>query len=209
MAWNINQRKYLKAQDRLNKMCEYLYVYNNALTDKPGIYIFTRLSQPNKDGSTCKYIYVGQAIKVIDRIAQHMIGFEQRIDISLKNRGLYYQSNPYGWRINVKYCDKSELDNLERQTITNAIEKGYTLYNITSGGQNSGKTDINQRAAVKTYQDGLKQGYENCLAVIKNYFNKYLDVIYKADCNKKDGTLKEIYLQKMKEFEQLLKETQK
>lgn len=205
MSWttyNSKQRKYLKATDRLNKTCEYLYAYNNDLTEKSGIYIFTRLSQPTKDGSTSKYIYIGQAKKVIERIAQHMIQFSQRIDISLKNRGLWYPSNPYGWKINVKYCEESELDNLERQTIANAIEKGYILYNITSGGQGEGKTDINERAQSKTYRDGLKQGYNNCLNEIREYFDKYLDFKINShkDCFKKDGTYKEIFIKKHREF---------
>lgn len=199
------KRKYLKAQERFNFTCECLYAYNNELKAEPGIYIFTRVTSPNKEGFTQKYIYVGQAVKVVDRIAQHMVSFGQRIDISLKNRGLWYPTNPYGWKIHAKYCNKSELDQMERQTITNSIAKGYTLYNITSGGQGEGKKDINERAAIKTYRDGLKQGYNNCRKEVQEFFNKYLDVVMKPDSLKKDGTTKEIYLKKEQEFKELIK----
>lgn len=36
--WSHRQRTYLKAQDRKNKMMEYLYAYDNKLTENPGIY---------------------------------------------------------------------------------------------------------------------------------------------------------------------------
>ena len=199
------KRKYLKAQERLNLICECLYAYNNELKAEPGIYIFTRVTPPTKEGFVQKYIYVGQAVKIIDRVAQHIISFGQRIDISLKNRGLWYPTNPYGWKIHVKYCDKSQLDQMERQTITNSINKGYTLYNITSGGQGEGKEDINERSQPKSYRDGLKQGYANCLKQTKEFFDKYLDVVIKSDSKKKDGTTKEIYKKKEQEFKELIK----
>lgn len=203
------KRKYLQAAERMNFVCECLYSYNSELKDEPGIYTFIRMTPPNKEGFTQKYIYVGQAVNVINRIAQHVIGFEQHIDLSIKNRMLYYPTNPYGWQIHVRYCDKSKLDEMERKTIANAIEKGYTLYNITSGGQNEGKTDINKRAEVKTYRDGLKQGYANAIKEFKEYFDKYLDVVIKPDSLKKDGTTKEIFIKKEKEFKELMKDATK
>lgn len=198
------RRKYLQAQERLNFVCECLYAYNNELRPAPGIYIFTRITPPNKDGFTQKYIYVGQAVNIIERLAQHIIGFDQHLDISIKNRMLWSEINPYGWQIHVRYCDKSQLDQKERETISNAIAKGYILYNITSGGQGEGKTDINKRSQPKTYRDGLKQGYINAIKEIKEYFDKYLDVVIKLDSLKKDGTTKEIYLKKEKEFKELI-----
>lgn len=204
---SIKQRKYLDAQKRLNQMCEFLYAYDNKLNENPGIYMFIRENPPTKNGEVRKYIYVGQAKKVIDRIAQHFLSFEQRIDISLKTRGLFYLSKPYAWKIKVYYCNEDELNQKEREFITLAQEKGYELYNITSGGQDEGKEDINERAAGKGYRDGLKQGYQNCLKEIKEYFDKYLMFMVqeKPEVYKKDGLIKEIYLRKLKEFADLMK----
>lgn len=201
---SIKQRKYLDAQKRLNQMCEFLYAYDNKLNENPGIYILTRENKPTKDGSIKKYIYVGQAKRVIERLAQHFLSFEQRIDISLKTRGLYYKSNPYAWRIKVYYCNEDELNDKEREFIALAQEKGYELYNITSGGQDEGKEDINERAKGKGYRDGLSQGYKNCLKDIKEYFDKYLTIDFKGEYKKKDGSVKEIYLRKYNEFKELL-----
>lgn len=54
--------------------------------------------------------------------------------------------------------------------------------------------------------DGLKQGYNNCLKEIREYFDKYLDYYAKdgIDCYKKDGTLKAIYEKKLAEFDRLM-----
>lgn len=208
MKWidlNPHQRKYLKAKDRKDRVCEYLFAYDEKLKEQPGIYAFERNSEPTKDGSSKIYMYVGQAKKIVDRLAEHLVNFDQRIDVSLKVRGLYSDRNPYGWKIRVFYCDVNELDQKERDFIEKASNKGYTLYNITSGGQDEGKTDINKRAEVKTYRDGLKQGYNNCIKEVKEYFDKYLDVVIKEDSKKKDGSTKEIYIKKEKEFKELIK----
>jgi len=203
---SIKQRKYLDAQKRLNQMCEFLYAYDNKLNENPGIYILTRENKPTKDGSIKKYIYVGQAKRVIERLAQHFLSFEQRIDISLKTRGLYYKSNPYAWRIKVYYCNEDELNDKEREFIALAKEKGYELYNITSGGQDEGKEDINERASGKGYRDGLKQGEINGIRKVREFFDKYFDFKFKGDYQKKDGSIKEIYIKKAQEFKELLNE---
>lgn len=203
---SIKQRKYLDAQKRLNQMCEFLYAYDNKLNENPGIYMFIRENPPTKNGEVRKYIYVGQAKKVIDRIAQHFLSFEQRIDISLKTRGLFYLSKPYAWKIKVYYCNEDELNQKEREFITLAQEKGYELYNITSGGQDEGKEDINERAAGKGYRDGLKQGKIKAIREIKEFFDKYLtyDIKRDADALKKNGEVKEIYYKKYNQFKEIL-----
>lgn len=201
---SIKQRNYLKAQERMNKMCEYLYAYDNRLNETPGIYILTRTNPPTKNGEIKKYVYVGQAIKVVERLAQHMIQFSQRIDISLKSRGLWYKSNPYGWKIDVYYCNADELNEKEREFIKAAQEQGYELYNITSGGQDEGKEDINERAACKGYRDGLKQGYANAIKDINEFFDKYFSFTLKGNYTKKNGEVKEIWLRKAQELKELL-----
>lgn len=200
-----NKIKYLKAQDRINKVCEYLFAYNNKLNENPGIYILSRVNKTRQDGGVSKFAYIGQSVNVILRISQHMVQFSQRIDISLKQRGLYYaKSNPYGWKIDVYYCNEEELNDKEREFIALAQEKGYELYNITSGGQDEGKEDINERSKGKGYRDGLSQGYKNCLKDIKEYFDKYLTIDFKGEYKKKDGSVKEIYLRKYNEFKELM-----
>ena len=201
---SIKQRKYLDAQRKKNQMCEFLYAYDNKLKELPGIYVITRENKPRKDGGITKFAYIGQAKNVIDRLADHYIRFEQRVDVSLKTRCLWYPSNPYGWRINVYYCNEDELNEKEREFIKAAQEQGYELYNITSGGQDEGKEDINQRESGKGYRDGLKQGYSNAIKDINEFFNKYFSIAFKGDYTKKNGEVKEIWWRKAKEFKELL-----
>ena len=209
MGWynkSIKQRNYLKAQERMNKMCEFLYAYDNRLNETPGIYILTRVNPATKDGTVKKYAYIGQAVKVVERLAGHFLGFSQRIDISLKTRGLWYKSNPYAWKIDVYYCNEDELDEKEREFILVAQQQGYELYNITSGGQDEGKEDINERKAGKGYYDGVDYGYKKALKEVKEYFDKYLIFLpnNKDENCKKNGELKEIYKKKYSEFMELL-----
>lgn len=204
MGKSLKQRIYLEKVRRLNRVCEYLFAYDNKINETPGIYVFTRINPPTKDGTQRKYAYIGQAKSLVDRVAQHLLSFAQRIDISLKTRGMWYKNNPYGWKIDVYYCNENELDQKEREFIAAAQEQGYELYNITSGGQDEGKEDINQRAAGKGYRDGLKVGYSNCLKEIKEYFDKYFQIDFMGDYRKKDGSVKEIYLRKYNEFKELL-----
>jgi len=204
MGKSLKQRIYLEKVRRLNRVCEYLYAYDNRINETPGIYVFTRVNPPTKDGTQKKYAYIGQAKSLVDRVAQHLLSFAQRIDISLKTRGMWYKNNPYGWKVDVYYCNEDELDQKEREFIIAAQEQGFELYNITSGGQNEGKEDINQRQAGKGYRDGLKQGYSNCLKEIKEYFDKYFQIDFMGDYRKKDGSVKEVYLRKYKEFKELL-----
>lgn len=212
--WSPKQRKYLDAQRKKNLFMETLYAYNNNLKEQSGIYILTRQDKPRQDGSVKRYCYIGQAVNVLDRLAGHYMGFEQRIDISLKTRGLKYPSNPYAWAIDVVYCSKEMLNQKEREILAEYIDKGYEPYNITSGGQDSGKEDINERKAGKKYLDGIKQGYTNCLKDVREYFEKYLEYHTKTtpECFKKPKrkgdlpTLKDIYVKKFNEFQKLLEE---
>ena len=214
---SLKQRIYLDKVRRLNRVCEYLYAYDNRINETPGIYIFTRVNPPTKDGTQRKYVYVGQAKCLVERISQHMLQFAQRLDISLKTRGLWYKSNPYGWKIDVYYCNEDELDQKEREFIKAAQEQGYELYNITSGGQDEGKEDINQRQVGKGYRDGLQVGYNNAIRDVREYFDKYLyfaiktdSEVYRKPKNKAEREsmqplYKEIYLKKLAEFENLMK----
>lgn len=175
---------------------------NPELTEDSGIYCMHRF-----DENGFKYAYVGQAKKILTRLAQHLTQYEH-IDLSLKKHGLYHPNkNPSGWNVDFVLCSEEELDMKEKFYIKLVADKGYQLRNKTSGGQDSGKVGIDNNKASKGYYDGLKQGYKNAIKKVKEYFDKYLIFETKHDpsCYKKGGVyLKEIYKTKFKEFMALL-----
>lgn len=172
---------------------------NPQLTDDPGIYILVRT-----DENGIKYAYVGQAKKTLTRLVGHCMGYQQHIDKSIRKHG-WIDSSPYGWDIDCYKCSVDSLDQLERETIHKYALIGYQLRNVTSGGQDSGKTDINERKASKGYHDGLKQGYENARRDVIQFFT-YITPGLKHDPTntKKNGEYKELYLRKLREFQEWL-----
>lgn len=192
MILETNKKRWLKVNEYLN--------------ENSGIYILTRF-----DENGFKYCYVGQAKKILTRLAQHLMGY-QHIDLSLKKHGLYNEDkNPYGWRVSIVECSESELDSEEQKYIKIYANNGYQLRNKTSGSQSVGKVGIDDNKPSKGYHDGLHQGYANCLKDIKEYFEKYLDYTTKStnECFKKDGTIKEIYLRKYNEFKGIIENEKK
>lgn len=181
-------KKKLIAENRLKKICP-------DLPNKSGIYMWYRNAEIK--------CYVGQARNLMDRSVQHLNQFDH-LGNSIRTHGLYSKDKPFGWKLAYFLCDIEELNIKEKEEIAKALEKGYTLYNITSGGQDAGKTDINQRESGKTYTEGKKVGYQNAMREIKELFDKYLKVLPKDNDLKKDGNIKEIYLRKLKEFNELL-----
>lgn len=174
---------------------------NPHIPESSGIYILTRV-----DENEIKYAYVGQAKKILTRLAQHLTQY-QHIDLSLKKHGLYDKDKrPYGWAVDYLEYDEDKLDEAERYHIKRLADIGFQLRNKTSGGQDSGKVGIDENKASKGYYDGLAQGRKNAIKEIKEYFDKYLYYATKKDkeCFKKDGTLKEIYVKKYEEFKALL-----
>lgn len=165
-----------------------------------GIYFFKR-----EDENGIKYVYVGQAKHLLDRCAQHLLGY-QKIDLSIKKHGLYdNEKNPYGYKLSYMRYEESELDEKERYWIKKAAKYGFQLKNSTLGGQDEGKV-VTDSKAPKGYHDGLKQGYENCKKEIKEFFDKYLDFSIKncAESHKKDGSFKEIFVKKYQEFQEFI-----
>lgn len=136
-------------------------------TNASGVYIFKRWNEERQ--KNC--YYVGQAKNLLRRIAQHLSEYNH-LALSIKKHGLCSEENPDGWQCSWKFCKVEELDDLERITI-----KLYNveLYNITLGGQGAGKTDINQRAERKGYNqgkiDGSKKAYKEISELIKKYTN--------------------------------------
>lgn len=147
---------------------------NKNIPHRPGIYVFARYE------NGLKFAYVGQAKDLLKRVAEHLSGYQQHIDLSIKKHKLYSDSNTTGWNIYYYECNVDDLDSQERFFIQKYANNGYQLRNKTIGGQNEGKIGINDNKSSKGYRDGLKKGEENCINKIKIYFDKYLDAVPKA-----------------------------
>lgn len=134
-----------------------------------GIYVFTRCTEYG-----LKFAYVGQSVNMCNRIIQHLQGYEQYIDLSIRKHGLYSQDNVEGWQLELFPCDVSCLNEEERKYILQFANAGYQLRNKTLGGQDKGKTGILSNNPSKGYRDGLKQGYKNAQKFVKQLFDKNL-----------------------------------
>lgn len=140
---------------------------------KSGIYFWIREDEEGK------YAYIGKSIDVLKRNVSHIQGRQQRIDGSLKKRGLYSKDNQLGWRLGVLYFPEEQLDEKERFYIDKYKNAGYELYNVESGGTD-GKTIIGDRKAPKGYLDGLRQGYSNARKEVAHWFDLHLDYSIKG-----------------------------
>ena len=134
-----------------------------SIKDESGIYILTRYDLDNG----FKFAYVGQAKKVLTRLAEHLMGY-QHIDLSLKKHGIgsaFTRENK--WKCEkVIYCAESELNNMEQEWIRKCHELGYQLYNHTTGSQGQGKQALGEQKPAKGYYDGIKQGRDKILKEI-------------------------------------------
>lgn len=199
MSYTPNQILWVKIRDK-KRMIQKIYP---RIDDSCGIYIIFRFDfEENKPVG-----YIGQAKKILTRLAQHMLGY-QWIDISLKKHKLYdKEKNPAGYKFGVlAHCSPSELDLLEKEYISQYLNDGWILRNVSGGGQKEKAENVNSGKAGKKYNDGLKQGYENCLKEVREFFEKYLTYKIKGSSEvfKKNGDVKEIYKTKYQEFKKLL-----
>jgi hypothetical protein len=156
-----------------------------------GIYFFLR----EEDGF--RFGYVGQAKHLLDRLGQHLIGY-QHIDISIKKHGLYNaETNPCGYKVHFLEYPESELDAMEQKYIKQYANAGYQMKNATSGSQGKGKKSLDNGRPARGYYDGLDQGYKNAQKFIANLFEKHLVV----DTKRHPATkLQEKALQKFEDF---------
>lgn len=154
-----------------------------------GIYVLIR-----KDGDF-KYAYIGQAMRLLDRLAQHLTGY-QHIDLSLKKRGLYSEENPYGWNVLCKEYPVSQLNHMEQEYIKYYANNGYQLYNHTTGSQGQGKQALGEGKSTKGYREGIAQGYKNAQRDVAKLFEKNLTYGINGEPNKN----KEKALAKFEEF---------
>lgn len=167
--------KQLKAIEQKNKE-RILAVCPGAKLDDSGIYVFLRV-----DENGFKYAYIGKATHLLTRLAQHLAGYKQWIDLSLKKHGLFSVKNPYGWDVKIlERCGVDYLDISEPLYIKEWAEKGYQLRNVESGGT-TGKTDINERKPARGYRDGVAQGERNVIKKIAHWFDKHLKAVPKED----------------------------
>lgn len=132
---------------------------NPYLTDNSGIYVLRRT-----DENGFKYAYVGQAKHILSRLAAHLDGHEQHIDLSLKKHGLLdLDDNVYGWYVTATEYPENVLDEKEQFIIKRYADMGYQLRNKTSGSQGKGKAGIAENKPAKGYYDGKKQGRKDLL----------------------------------------------
>lgn len=180
-----------KAIEKSNK--QRLLKINPKLDDESGIYFLTRTDEDN-----ISYFYIGQAVHILTRLAQHLVGY-QHIDLSIKKRGLYSADNPYGWKVNFMHYPKSELDKWEQYWILEYTKRGYQCrYNKTGGGQGEGKEKINEFRPAKGYRDGIKQGKINLARELSSIAEKHLTIEIRED--KKNNKVSQKQFEKFMEL---------
>ena len=168
------------------------------MKNQSGIYFYTRTDE---DGIS--YFYIGQSVDCLERNVSHLSGY-QHIDLSIKKRGFYSKDNPYGWKLNVIYYPKDELDKWEQYWILEYTKRGYQCrYNKTNGGQGEGKEKINEFKPAKGYYDGLKQGRHNLAKELSHIIDKHLVVSVKPE---KQGN--KVSERQFEKFKELLRESE-
>lgn len=127
-----------------------------------------------------KYAYIGQAVKLRERIASHLSGY-QHIDLSIKKHGLWSEENPTGYRVHFLEFAEGLLDEMEQKYIKQYANAGYQMRNATSGSQGVGKKGLDNQKQPRTYYEGLNNGYERARKEIAHFFNLHLDYKTKSD----------------------------
>ena len=166
-----------KAIEKQNK--ERLLKVNPKLNERSGIYFLLRT-----DENGFRFAYIGQAVKILTRLASHMTGYEQHIDLSLRKHKLYdEQKNPHGWRVEFLNFPISELDEKEKYYIKLYADKGYQLRNVSLGGQgeNRASGSIGERKAPKGYMQGIQQGKKVLARELSHIAEKHLKIEIRED----------------------------
>ena len=179
---NENKKKLLKLNPELN--------------DESGIYFFLR-----EDENGFRFAYIGQAVKILTRLASHMTGYEQHIDLSLRKHKLYdEQKNPNGWRVEFLNFPISELDEKEKYYIKLYADKGYQLRNVSVGGQGSERDSgqIGERKPPKGYMQGIQQGKKVLARELSHIAEKHLKIEIRED--KKNNKVSQKQFEKFKEL---------
>lgn len=175
----LNYQNFRKAKAIERKNRERLLKINPDLNDHGGIYFLTR-----EDADGFKFAYIGQSKEsagILTRLCQHMVGFQQHIDLSIRKHKLYSEDNPYGWKVGCKNIPDSKLDEAEQHYIKLYAEKGYQLRNVSLGGQCEGRNMINETKPAKGYRDGLAQGRKNMARELSHIIDTHLTVSLKKE----------------------------
>jgi hypothetical protein len=143
-----------------------------------------------------KYAYIGQAVKLRERLASHLSGY-QHIDLSIKKHGLWSEENPTGYRVHFLEFAENLLDEMEQKYIKQYANAGYQMRNATSGSQGVGKRGLNNARPTRTYYDGLAQGFKNAQKEVAHLFKLHLDYKTKSD---KPNKNQQKAAQKFKDF---------
>ena len=178
-----------KNKDRLLKV-------NPKLNDKSGIYFLLR-----EDENGFKFAYIGQAVHIISRLASHLSGYKQHIDLSIRSHGLYdAEKNPYGWRVEFLNLPTSQLDEAEKKYIRLYADKGYQLRNVSVGGQGSERDSgqIGERKPPKGYFQGILQGKKVLARQLSSIAEKHLTIEIRED--KKNNKVSQKQFEKFKEL---------
>lgn len=193
MKSNYKNIAKVKAIERKNE--KKLLSTNPKLDNGSGIYFLTRV-----DSETgIKFSYVGQAVKIKQRMLSHMTGY-QHIDLSIRKHGLFSEDNPDGWNINFMHFPISELDEKERYYITLYAKNGYQSRNKDTGG-GAGKQELGERKPSKGYRDGILQGKRTLARELSQIISKHLTVNLKPE---KQGN--KVSQKQLEKFNQLLDE---
>ena len=171
---NYQSIRQAKAIEQNNK--KRLLEVNPKLDEESGIYFLTRI-----DENGFKYAYIGQAVHILTRLAQHLVGY-QHIDLSLKKHKLYSKSNPCGWKIGFLHFPKSELDKQEQHYIKAYADKGYQLRNKTSGSQQGRKNLAKELShiAEKHLKIEIRED-KRCNKVSQKQYEKFMDLLKVGD----------------------------
>ena len=171
---NIARAKVIEQENKKR-----LLKLNPKLNDRSGIYFLLR-----EDENGFKYAYIGQAVHTLSRLASHLVGYEQHIDLSLRKHKLYdKEKNPYGWRVESLDFPESQLDEKEKYYIKLYADKGYQLRNVSLGGQgeNRASGSIGERKAPKGYIQGIQQGKKVLARELSSIAEKHLKIEIRDD----------------------------
>lgn len=174
MNQNLKKAKAIEYKNR-----QRLLKVNPNLNDESGIYFLLRT-----DENGFKYAYIGQArTSILQRLASHLSGYQQHIDLSLKSHKLYSEENSHGWKVEFLNFPPDELDEKEKFYIKKYADAGYQLRNVSVGGQGSNRDSgqIGERKPSKGYRDGIKQGRTNLARELSAIIDKHLTVSIKPE----------------------------
>lgn len=138
-----------------------------------------------------RYGYIGKARHLLERLGQHLIGY-QHIDLSIKKHGLWSEQNPTGYKIHFLQFPESELDEKERYFIQRYANAGWQMRNVESGGTN-GKTDIADRRPARGYWDGIDQGEKRLARELKHIIDTHLVISLKKQTKTAQKALEKFY----------------